>query len=199
LNIVHVIDDDSAVRDVIRILCRSISAQVREYPSIEAFDQSSDHALAGCILLDMRLPKLGGLPGVQHIRKNYPAQPVIGMSAHATTRTVALAMKAGAVDFFDKPFVAQELLDSIQETLAREDNTRDTSELAIRLELLSRTQREVLALLTQGLTEDDTAARLSLHKKSVQRHRRNALEKLRISPGEEQLLQGLLATSDRSA
>jgi FixJ family two-component response regulator len=199
MGIVHIIDDDAAVRDVIRILCRSISTQVREYPSIEAFEQSDDSHLPGCALLDMRLPKLGGLPGVQHLRRHYPALPVIGMSAHATTRTVALVMKAGAVDFFDKPFVAQELLDSIQETLAREDNTRDTSELAIRLELLSRTQREVLALLTQGLTEDDTAARLSLHKKSVQRHRRNALEKLRISPGEEQLLQGLLATSDRSA
>jgi FixJ family two-component response regulator len=105
MSAVHVIDDDGAVRDVIRILCRSISAQVREYPSIEAFDDSSEGVLSGCILLDMRLPKVGGLPGVQHIRTTYPALPVIGMSAHATTRTVALAMKAGAVDFFDKPFV----------------------------------------------------------------------------------------------
>jgi FixJ family two-component response regulator len=174
LNIVHVIDDDSAVRDVIRILCRSISAQVREYPSIEAFDQSSDHALAGCILLDMRLPKLGGLPGVQHIRKNYPAQPVIGMSAHATTRTVALAMKAGAVDFFDKPFVPQDLLDSIQEALSKTRDAQVPAELNIRLELLSRTQRQVLALLAQGSSEDEAATALSLHKKSMQRHRRHA-------------------------
>jgi FixJ family two-component response regulator len=199
MSTVHVIDDDVAVRDVIRILCRSISIQVQEYPSIEIFDQKADTELKGCILLDMRLPKLGGLPGVQHIRKLYPALPVIGMSAHATTRTVALAMKAGAVDFFDKPFVAQELLDSIQETLATAHDIGTSSELAVRLELLSRTQREVLALLTQGLTEDEAAARLSLHKKSVQRHRRNALEKLRISPGEEHLLQGLLAATDRSA
>lgn len=199
MNTVHVIDDDSAVRDVIRILCRSISIQVQEYPSIEIFDQKAVTDLKGCILLDMRLPKLGGLPGVQHLRRHYPALPLIGMSAHATTRTVALVMKAGAVDFFDKPFVAQELLDSIQETLAREDNTKDTSELAIRLELLSRTQREVLALLTQGLTEDDTAARLSLHKKSVQRHRRNALVKIRLSMGEEHLLQGLFDATSGSA
>lgn len=199
MSIVHIIDDDAAVRDVIRILCRSISIQVQEYASIEAFEQSDDSHLPGCALLDMRLPRLGGLPGVQHIRRHYPALPVIGMSAHATTRTVALAMKAGAVDFFDKPFVAQELLDSIQETLARADNTRNTPELAIRLELLSRTQREVLALLTQGLTEDEAAARLSLHKKSVQRHRRNALEKLRLTVGEEHLLQGLLNATGGSA
>lgn len=199
MSIVHIIDDDAAVRDVIRILCRSISIQVQEYASIEAFEQSDVSHLPGCALLDMRLPRLGGLPGVQHIRRHYPALPVIGMSAHATTRTVALAMKAGAVDFFDKPFVAQELLDSIQETLARADNTRNTPELAIRLELLSRTQREVLALLTQGLTEDEAAARLSLHKKSVQRHRRNALEKLRLPVGEEHLLQGLLNATGGSA
>jgi FixJ family two-component response regulator len=89
VSIVHVIDDDTAVREVIRILCRSISAEVREHASIEAFDQSADNGLAGCILLDMRLPKLGGLAGVQHICSHYPALPVIGMSAHATTRTVA--------------------------------------------------------------------------------------------------------------
>jgi two-component system, LuxR family, response regulator FixJ len=192
LGIVHVIDDDSAVRDVIRILCRSISAQVREYSSIEAFDDSSEGVLSGCILLDMRLPKLGGLPGVQHIRKNYPALPVIGMSAHATTRTVAMAMKAGAVDFFDKPFVPQDLLDSIQEALARSRDTQVPQELNIRLELLSRTQRQVLTLLAQGCSEEEAASALSLHKKSVQRHRRNALEKLKLSAGEEHLLKGLL-------
>ncbi len=198
MGIVHIIDDDAAVRDVIRILCRSISIQVQEYPSIEAFEQSADSHYPGCALLDMRLPKLGGLPGVQYIRKLYPALPVIGMSAHATTRTVALAMKAGAVDFFDKPFLAQELLDSIQEALARVENSKTSPELAIRLELLSRTQREVLALIAQGLTEDEAAATLSLHKKSVQRHRRNALEKLRLNPGEENLVQGLPDAKGRS-
>jgi FixJ family two-component response regulator len=192
MSIVHVIDDDSSVRDVIRILCRSISAQVREYPSIEAFDQNSEKELRGCILLDMRLPKLGGLPGVQHIRQNYPALPVIGMSAHATTRTVALAMKAGAIDFFDKPFVPQDLLDSIQQALALSGDRQVPQELSIRMELLSRTQRQVLSQLSNGSSEDETASALSLHKKSVQRHRRNALDKLKLMPGEEHLLQGLL-------
>lgn len=192
LGIVHAIDDDAAVRDVIRILCKSISAQVREYASIEAFDQSAEKELTGCILLDMRLPKLGGLPGVQHIRRNYPALPLIGMSAHATTRTVALAMKAGAVDFFDKPFVAQDLLDSIQHALSLSLDRQTPKELSIRLELLSRTQRQVLSLLSKGSSEEETASTLSLHKKSVQRHRRNALEKLKLSIGEEHLLQDLL-------
>ena len=192
MGIVHIIDDDAAVRDVIRILCRSISTQVREYPSIEAFDQSADNHLRGCALLDMRLPKLGGLPGVQHIRKHYPALPVIGMSAHATTRTVALAMKAGAVDFFDKPFVPQELLDSIQEALLRSEIPQVPAELSIRVHLLSRTQREVMALLASGMGDGDAAQALSLHRKSVQRHRRNALDKLQLEPGQESILLDLL-------
>jgi len=192
MSIVYVIDDDSAVRDVIRILCRSISAQVREYPSVEAFDQRPDEALDGCLLLDMRLPKLGGLLGVQHIRRNYPGLPLIGMSAHATTRTVALAMKAGAVDFFDKPFVSQDLLDSIQAAFALSGEIQGSSELTIRVELLSRTQRQVLSLLSKGLSENEASSILSLHKKSVQRHRRQGLEKLKLMRGEEHQLQGLL-------
>jgi two-component system response regulator FixJ len=192
LAVVHVVDDDSAVRDVVRILCRSIAIQVEEYPSIEAFDQSHDSPRQGCVLLDLRLPKLGGLPGVQHIRRNYPLLPVIVMSAHATTRTVAQAMKAGAVDFFDKPFVSQDLLDSIQEALALSYSAQMPKELSIRLELLSRTQRQVLSLIADGASDEQAAAALSLHKKSIQRHRRNALAKLMLKPGEEHLVQGLL-------
>jgi two-component system response regulator DctR len=100
-------------------------------------------------------------------------------------------MKAGAVDFFDKPFVLQDLLDGIQDALARSRETEAPSELRIRLELLSRTQRDVLALLVQGSSEEETSA-LSLHKKSVQRHRKKALEKLKIQHGQEHLLQGFL-------
>ncbi|HEY8577163.1 MAG TPA: response regulator [Devosia sp.] len=189
---VHVIDDDSAVRDVIGILCRSISTPYAEYPSIEAFDQSEGRTQAGCILLDLRLPRLGGLPGVQHICSSYPNHPVIVMSAYATTRTVALSMKAGAVDFFDKPFVSQDLLDSIQQALATSRDAETPPELKIRLELLSSTQRRVMSVLAHGASDDEAAVALSLHKKSIQRHRRSALEKLMLSPGEETKLLGLL-------
>ena len=195
MSVVHVIDDDSAVRDVIRILCRSISMQVKEYPSIEAFDRSEENTRSGCILLDLRLPQLGGLPGVQHICRTYPHLPVIVMSAHATTRTVALAMKSGAIDFFDKPFVSQDLLDSIQQALTIVRTPQVPKELSIRIELLSRTQREVLTVLAKGASDDEAAAILSLHKKSVQRHRRNALQKLMLKPGDERGLTDLLAGS----
>lgn len=181
----HIIDDDPGVRGTVTALCRTIGIEVLEYGDIAEFDRHRSLSQSGCVLLDLRLPRLGGLPGLQHVLDNHPNLPVIVISAYADVRTVALAMRAGATDFFQKPFDAQELLDSIQSAIAAAATNLAGDETAIRIELLSRQQTEVVRRLALGLSEPEIAMELNLHIKSVQRHRKNAAAKLHIQVGDE--------------
>jgi FixJ family two-component response regulator len=190
---VYVIDDDDAVRATIRTLCKSIGMSVEEYASIRDFEAANVPEYGGCILLDLRMPRLGGLPGVQHVRSIRPQLPVIVMSGHADVRTAVQAMKAGAVDFFEKPFGPQELLDSVQNAIAAAPQAQVPAELTIRLELLTTQQRRILERLSMGQTEEAIASEMDLHLKSVQRHRKNAVAKLGLKRGEEGVLRSLLA------
>lgn len=196
-DVVVVVDDDPAVRESIVRLCASVALTALSYTELAALEADPRMPLRGCMVLDMRLPGLGGIPAVERVRSRYPGFAVICVSEFADARTVIRALRAGVVDFFDKPFSGNELLESIQLALKHElavpvgQAPRSAGEYRRLLNTLTRRQKDVLKLFGTGADEREIAYRLGLHLRTVQRHLRKALAALEISPDDRHLIEKL--------
>jgi FixJ family two-component response regulator len=196
--VLYIVDDDKAVRESVSVLAGTIGLNVREAETLADLESKYDHERPGCVLLDLRIPGLSGLPALEHLRGQGIGTPVIFFSAYADARFVARAMKQGAFDFFEKPFAPQELLESIQTAIDADIEQRRSGahrrEMQARLEGLSPRERAVVTRVAQGETVTRIAAEEGLSRKTVEKYRREGLEKLRLQPGREsELIQlGLL-------
>ena len=180
---VFVVDDDQAVRDSLRWLVESVGHKVRTYGSAQAFFDAYDPHQPGCLVLDVRMPGASGIEMQEHLRNTGAEIPIIVITGHADVATAVRAMKAGAVDFIEKPFSDQLLLDHIHRCIERDverraEGARSQEVIGRRAQLTPR-QRRVMDLVAGGLSNRVIAENLGISLKTVEAHRAKVMEKMR--------------------
>jgi len=180
--IVFVIDDDVAMRETLSSLFRSVGLRVELFGSAREFAQIKMPDAASCLVLDIRLPGVSGLDFQAELAKADIRIPIIFMTGHGDIPMSVQAMKAGAIDFLTKPFRDQEMLDAVVKALERDQKRRDgekvVAELRVRYDSLTSREREVLALVVDGLMNKQTAAKLGVTEITVKVHRVNMMRKM---------------------
>jgi two-component system response regulator FixJ len=179
--IIHVIDDDAAVRDSIAFLLETADLTARTYESALAF-LAGENRPAGCIVTDVRMPDMTGLELARRLRDGGSAEPVIVITGHADVPLAIEAMRAGVVDFIEKPFDDEVLLASIHRVLdqASKASSADAEqrEFAARLDSLSPRERDVVDGLVKGHANKVIAFDLGISPRTVEVYRANAMTKM---------------------
>jgi FixJ family two-component response regulator len=180
--IVYVVDDDSAVRNAVDSLIRSVGLKVRTFASADEFFRTKISSAPGCIILDVRMPGMSGVDLQKELLRLENEMPIIFITGHGDIPMAVRVMKAGAVEFLTKPFRDQDLLDAIQQAIARDDNRRkelrDVAGLRGRLESLTRREREVMQLVVRGLLNKQIAAELGTSETTIKIHRGQVMHKM---------------------
>ncbi len=182
---VFVVDDDQAMRKSLKWLIESVGMQVESYASADEFIRNYYPGRSGCLLLDVRMPGMSGLDlQEQFIRQNIKI-PIIIITGHGDVPMAVRAMKAGAVDFIEKPFNDEFLLDSIRKALALDVQQRtfqaQQAEIATRLAHLTPREHEVMEMVTNGKSNKEIANQLGVSTKTVEAHRARVMEKMEAS------------------
>jgi two-component system response regulator FixJ len=180
--VVHVIDDDEDVRQSLAFLLSSAGLAVRVHESAIAFLNVLSEVQEGCVVTDIRMPQMDGLELQRRLREVNAALPVIVMTGHGDVPLAVEAMKAGAVDFIEKPFDDEVLLAAIRSALTRraKDSERDARAAAIkdRIDRLSEREREVLERLVMGKANKVIAFELDISSRTVEVYRANVMTKM---------------------
>ena len=180
---VFVIDDDPGVRKSLSDLISSIGLKARTFASAREFLQEKRPESPACLVLDVRLPGLGGLDLQRELAKTETALPIIFITGHGDVPMTVRAMRGGAVDFLTKPFRDQDLLDAVQQALEKDRNMLEQHaelvELRRRFESLTVREREVFRLVVRGLLNKQIAGELGTSEVTVKMHRGHVTEKLR--------------------
>jgi two-component system response regulator DctR len=193
---VFIVDDDEAIRDSLRWMLKSRGIASRSWESAEAFLESYDGALQGCLVLDIRMEGMSGLELFDRLRALECPLPVIFLTGHADVPMAVAALKKGAHDFVEKPFNDNDLVDKIAAALAKAAILRDRSaaaqSLTHRLASLSQREREVMDLILAGKANKVIADDLKIAMRTVEVHRARVLEKMGVRSAVElsQLLAG---------
>lgn len=179
---VFIVDDDESIREGVSNLLEAVGINAKCYATAEGFSAHWSNAMAGCLLLDARLPGIGGVELQDRLRESSIKIPVIFMTAHGDIPMVRKVMKAGAVEFLTKPFHKEELLNAIEQAFAS-DRARRMEEAvldSIRLRACSLTDRErqVMELVATGLTNKEIAQRLFLSLVTIKLHRGQVMRKM---------------------
>jgi two-component system, LuxR family, response regulator FixJ len=187
---VYVLDDDESVRRSLERLLRSAKFEPVTFEHPDAFLIAAKTIRAGCLLLDIRLQGMNGLEVQQHLSRIRRDLPVIVLTAQGDTQTVVHAMKAGAIDFLEKPYSDRALLSSIEMAFATDrqsDYNDEVEDAARRIAGLSPREREVLDGLMEGRSNKVIAYNLGLSVRTVEVHRARMMDRL----GLRQLAQAL--------
>jgi FixJ family two-component response regulator len=179
--VVFVVDDDESVRTSLRFLLKSVGLDNQAFPSAGDFLAAYDPVQAGCLVLDVRMPGMSGLELQQQLNLRGAIIPVIFITGHGDIPMAVEAMQHGAHDFLQKPFRDQDLIDRIQQALAKDAKARAALEehgrIRERLESLTPRERDVLALMVQGKPNKIMAHELGLSQRTVEIHRARVMEK----------------------
>ena len=177
---VYIVDDDEAVRDSLSVLLESKAFGVRSFGSAPEFLAAAPLLPAGCLIIDIRMPEMDGLELQQHLTERSLNFPLIVITSHGDVPLAVRAMKAGAVDFIEKPFAAEAILSSLETALLRL-NTRgeDPAKAAAtaKLALLSRRELQVLKGLLAGLPNKSIAYDLQISPRTVEIHRARLMDR----------------------
>ncbi len=180
---VHVVDDDYDVRESLTMLLRSLGLCAAAYGSAAEFLEAADPDLEGCLVVDVRMPGMSGLELQAELARRGMPLPAIVITGHADVPTAVAAMKGGAVDFLQKPFSDQALLDRVHEALRRGAEWRArralAGDLGTRLARLTSREREVLERVAAGKPNKIIARELNLSTRTVEIHRARVMEKMR--------------------
>jgi FixJ family two-component response regulator len=180
--IVFVVDDDDAVREAIKKLISSIGLKAETFGSAREFFESKRPEVPACLVLDVRLPDVSGLEFQRDLAVANVHIPIIFITGHADIPMSVRAMKAGAVEFLTKPFRGQELLDAIQEAIAKDrvawSERIQIAELRARYDSLTPREKEVLALVASGLLNKQIGADLGTSELTVKTHRGRVMQKM---------------------
>ncbi len=183
--VVFVVDDDLSIRDGFCSLIRSAAMAVQVFPSATEFLQAALPDAPACLVLDLRLPDLGGLELQRRLARTGVDIPIIFISGHGDIPTTVRAMKAGAVEFLSKPVQDQDLLDAIVQAIDKDRAARRRrAELAaVRLRYASLTPREneVVSKVMRGLLNKQIAADLGVTEVTIKVHRRHIMDKMQAS------------------
>lgn len=180
--IVFVIDDDASVRDAVKRLIASVGLRVETFGSTREFLAAKRPDAPACLVLDVRLPDVSGLEFQGELAALDFQIPIIFITGHADIPMTVRAMKAGAVEFLTKPFRGQELLDAVQEAIAKDRAARSEraqmAELRGRYDTLTPREKEVLKLVASGLLNKQVGAELGTSELTVKTHRGRVMEKM---------------------
>jgi two-component system response regulator FixJ len=180
--VVHLIDDDEAVRRALAFLLTTSGFAVRVYESASAFLELLPSLQPGCIVTDVRMPGVSGLELQRELKARHVVMPVIVMTGHGDVALAVEAMKAGAIDFIEKPFADETLVFSIRIAIDRHarDARRDqeTAAIGAKLKTLSAREAEVLEGLVAGLPNKTIAYDLNISARTVEVHRANVMTKM---------------------
>jgi FixJ family two-component response regulator len=181
--IVYVVDDDESVRDAVKRLIASVGLRVQTFGSTHEFLSAKRPEAPSCLVLDVRLPDSSGLELQRDLGAAGVEIPIIFITGHADVPMTVRAMKAGAVEFLTKPFRGQELLDAIQDAIAKDrvawDERAQMADLRSRYDSLTPREKEVLKLVSAGLLNKQIGAELGTSELTVKTHRGRVMEKMR--------------------
>jgi len=181
--IVFVIDDDESVRKSLASLIRSARLRVETFASAQQFLTTPRTNVPSCLVLDVRMPGLSGLELQKRLAEINIDIPIVFITAHGDVPTSVRAMKAGAVEFLTKPFRDEDLLDAIQQAIARDRVARlqeaQTIDLRTRYESLTAREREVMELVVSGLLNKQIAKKLGTSEVTIKVHRAQVMKKMR--------------------
>lgn len=180
--LIHLIDDDSAVRSSLALLISTVGLRVQGWDDPQAFLRDFDRQDIGAIVLDVRMPGISGLTVLDNLVAEGVDQPVIMLTGHGTVEMCRRAFKSGAAEFLEKPVDDEVLLEALQNAVrqhvrSRERHAADRAAKE-RYAQLSEREREVLGLIVAGLTNKEVARALALSPRTVETHRANLFAKL---------------------
>ena len=180
--IVYVVDDDMTVRQSIAYLLGVIDVDVRLYARPEEFLGDIQPGIPGCLLLDVRMPGMSGLELQDRLHTLSLDIPIIFLSGHGDIPMVVRTLQKGAIDFLQKPFNDQQLLDRVQQAIEidrvrRVERREEVTSLA-RYELLTPREQKTLHLIIQGLTNKEMASEMGISPKTIETHRARIMEKM---------------------
>jgi two-component system response regulator FixJ len=182
--LIHIVDDEEAIRRSASFMLKTSGFDVETWPSGVAFLKEARQVAHGCVLLDVRMPEMDGLEVQQALLDRGIALPVIVLTGHGDISIAVRAMKAGAVDFLEKPFEKARLLDAIEAAFAlledeagRADRAQDA---AVVIASLTAREQDVLKGLAKGLPNKTIAYDLGISSRTVEVHRANLMSKLKV-------------------
>lgn len=179
---VYVVDDDPGMLESTQWLLESVGLGVKAYSDGRRFLEALDTPQGGCVILDVRMPGLGGLNVQEELQKRGLELPVIFVSGHADVPIVVRAFKSGAFDFLEKPFNEQMLLDSVQQALeqhrASAPQARADADTVALLETLTPRERDVFLPLAQGYSSREIAEMLDVSAKTIDLYRARVMKRL---------------------
>ena len=179
---VFVVDDDASIRESVRWMVGSLDVPVETYANAREFLGAQNGGRPGCLVLDLRMPEMSGLDLQNELAARHIRLPIIMISGHADVASAVRALKAGALDFLEKPFARNDLVARVQEALALDARARETETERIRIEgcvaRLTPRERQVMALVVSGKTNKNIAGELGLCEKTVEVHRARVMTKM---------------------
>ena len=200
--VVHLVDDDDSVRRSVGFMLKTSGFQVRPYGSGTELLKEAKPLEPGCILLDIRMPGMDGLEVQQALKDAGASLPVIIMTGHGDVPLSVKAMKAGALDFIEKPFEKAVLLSALEQGFASLQRAGDVRERAkdasVRLQVLTPREREVLDGLAEGHPNKTIAYDLGISPRTVEIHRANLMTKLGVRSLSEALRLAFAAQEDQA-
>jgi FixJ family two-component response regulator len=196
---VFIVDDDVGMRDSLRWLLESVNLRVETFSTAEAFLQAYTPSRSGGLVLDVRMPGMSGLSLQETLVARNISIPVIIITGYAEVPTAVRALKTGAIDFIEKPFSDDVLLERIRQALAVDRQRRDEharrADAEARFQQLTPREREVMELVITGKANKVIAAELNLSPKTVEVHRANLMKKMEVDSVAELVRLGLMLLS----
>ena len=182
---VYIVDDDSAVADSVKELVESVGLNAKTYNSARDFLKCYTSDYAGCLVLDVRMAKMSGLALQLKLNRIGADIPIIFITGYGDINTAVTALKAGAVDFIQKPYHEQNLLDAINNALELDEKKRSFAHkmesIEEQLSELTEREREVMDLLADGLSNKVIAKRLGISPRTVEAHRQHVFQKCKVN------------------
>lgn len=182
---VFVVDDDRQMRESLVVLLEALGFAVRAFPSAAGFHRFYRPHMPGCLVLDVRMPVQDGLALYEQLLREGKRLPVIFITAHANVSTAVAAMKTGAIEFLEKPFGRQTLLEHVGKALALDAQWRQSESTFValdeRIQRLTDRERETLQLLMAGESNKTMAAKLLLSERAVELRRAGIMRKLQVA------------------
>ncbi|HEX7410377.1 MAG TPA: response regulator FixJ [Candidatus Binatia bacterium] len=199
---VFVVDDDPAIRQSLRWLIESVGLNVKVFSTAQEFLEGYDPSTPGCLVLDIRMPGMSGLDLQNELATREIQVPIIIITGHAEVPVAVRALKAGAMDFIEKPFSDQLLLDRIRRAIEVDAQSRrvrsEQAEVDARLGQLTPRERQVMDLVIAGKANKVIASELGLSPKTVEVHRAHVMKKMQVASLADLVRLGMMARGENS-